>query len=79
MASNLAMIMHLISGKNREVWWHNGRSSDSGARGRGFDPHSGRRVVSVPEQDTFTSQKVPVILRKRLLHPDMTEKWLTGT
>ena len=28
------------------------RASDSGARGRGFDPHSG------VEQDTFTSQKV---------------------
>ena len=24
-----------------------GRASDSGARGRGFDPHSGRRVVSL--------------------------------
>ena len=23
------------------------RASDSGARGRGFDPHSGRRVVSL--------------------------------
>ena len=27
--------------------WPSGRASDSGARGRGFDPHSGRRVVSL--------------------------------
>ena len=31
------------------------------------------------EQDTFTSEKVPVIPRKRWLRPDMTEKLLTGT
>ena len=77
MASNLAMINVLNFRQKREVWWHNGRSSDSGARGRGFDPHSGRRVAPVLERDTFTSQKVLVIHRKRLLHPDMTEKWLT--
>ena len=27
--------------------WPSGIASDSGARGRGFDPHSGRRVVSL--------------------------------
>ena len=27
--------------------WPSGRASDSGARGRGFDSHSGRRVVSL--------------------------------
>ena len=27
--------------------WPSGRTSDSGARGPGFDPHSGRRVVSL--------------------------------
>ena len=48
------------------------RASDSGARGRGFDPHSGRRVVSL------TPQKVLVIPRKRWLRPDMTEKLFTG-
>ena len=32
---------HLSTSKRR------GRASDSGARGRGFDPHSGRRVVSL--------------------------------
>ena len=30
-------------------------------------------------QDTFTSQKVLVIPRKRWLRPDMTEKLLNGT
>ena len=29
-----------------EACWPSGRASDSGARGRGFEPHSGRRVVS---------------------------------
>ena len=36
-------------------------------------------VVLLLEQDTFTSQKVLVIPRKRWLRPDMTEKLLTGT
>ena len=31
----------------REVRWPSGRVSDSRARGRGFDPHSCRRVVSL--------------------------------
>ena len=34
----------------RTVWeaqWPSGRALDSRARGRGFDPHSGRRVVSL--------------------------------
>ena len=30
-----------------EARWFSGRASDSGARGRGFDPHSGHRVVSL--------------------------------
>ena len=30
-----------------EVQWPSGRASDSGARGWGFDPHSGRHVVSL--------------------------------
>ena len=29
----------------QEARWPSGRASDSGVRGRGFDPHSGRRVV----------------------------------
>ena len=31
----------------REAWWPSGRASDSGARGWGFDPYSGRFVVSL--------------------------------
>ena len=31
----------------REARWPSGRASDSGAIGRGHDPHSGRRVVSL--------------------------------
>ena len=62
---------------NREAPWPSGRASDSGARGWGFDPHSGHRVAV--SFHTFTSQKVLVIPRKRWLHPDMTEKLLTGT
>ena len=30
-----------------EARWPGGKASDSGTRGRGFDPHSGRRVVSL--------------------------------
>ena len=30
-----------------EARWPSGRATDSEARGRGFDPHSGRRVVSL--------------------------------
>ena len=33
----------------REAPWPSGRASDSGARGRRFDPHSGRRVVSLSQ------------------------------
>ena len=54
------------------------RASDSGARGRGFDPHSGHRVVSLSKTH-LPPKKVLVIPRKRWLHPDMTEKLLTGT
>ena len=38
----------LFSSKNqKQALWPSGRSSDSGARGQGLDPHSGRRVVSL--------------------------------
>ena len=36
-----------------------------------------RSLRCVLEQDTFTSEKVVVIPRKRWLHPDMTEKLFT--
>ena len=58
--------------------WPSGRASDSGARGRGFDPHTGRRVVSLIKID-LPPKNVLVIPRKRCLRPDMTEKLLTGT
>ena len=31
----------------RVARWPSGRALDSGARSRGFDPHSGRHVVSL--------------------------------
>ena len=54
------------------------RASDSGARGRGFDPHSGRRVVSL-SKIFLPPKKLLVIPRKTWLRPDMTEKLLIGT
>ena len=40
--------LHILSYSNPgEAWWPSGRASDTGARGRGFDPHSGRPVVSL--------------------------------
>ena len=64
--------------QNREAWWPSGRASDSRATGRGFDPHSGRLVVSFSKIH-LPPKKVLVIPWKRWLHPDMTEKLLTGT
>ena len=61
----------------RKARWPSGRASDSGARGRGFDSHSGRRVVSLSKIH-LPHKKVLVIPRKRLLRPDMTEKLFTG-
>ena len=42
--------------------WPNGRASDYGARGRGFDPHPGRCVVSLgkiylPPKSTGNTQE----------------------
>ena len=42
-------------------------------KGQEFDPHSGRRVVSLSKIHLL------VIPRKRLPHPNMTEKLFTGT
>ena len=66
-----------------EARWPSGRASDSGARGRGFNRHSGRHVVSLSKIHLLP-KRVLVIPRKRWLRPDMTEKlltekWLTGT
>ena len=52
-------------------------TSDSGSRGRGFEPHLGRSVVSLSK--TYVPPKVLVIPRKRWLRPNMTEKLFTGT
>ena len=46
-----------------EVRWPSGRASDSLVRGRGFDPHSSRRVVSLskinlPPKSTGNTQEV---------------------
>ena len=37
----------LFTHKWEEAPWPSGRASDSRARGQGFDPHSGRHVVSL--------------------------------
>ena len=45
---NKINIFFYICSKHRlEARWPSGRASESGARGRGFDPYSGRRVVSL--------------------------------
>ena len=49
-------------------------ASDSGSRGRGFEPPSGQTVLC-----HIYSPKVLVIRRKRWLRPNMTEKLFTGT
>ena len=53
-------------------------ASDSGSRGRGFEPHSGQTVLC-PSARHIYSPKVLVIPRKRWLCPNMTEKLFTGT
>ena len=60
----------------RGAQWLSGRASESGARGRGFETYL-CRVVSLSK--TLYSPKVLVIPRKLWLHPNMTEKLLTGT
>ena len=52
-------------------------TSDSGSRGRGFEPHSGRGVVSLSK--TYLPPQVLVIPRKRWLRPNMTENLFTRT
>ena len=59
-----------------EARWPSGRASDREVVG--FDPHSGRRLVSLSKIH-LPPKKVLVIPRKQWLHPDMTEKLLTGT
>ena len=58
------------------VWWLT--PLDSGFRGQGFKPYSGRRVMSL-SKTYLPPKKVLVIPRKRWLIPNMTEKLFTGT
>ena len=45
---NQAYISEAFNSTSRwEAQWRGLRASDSGARGRGFNPHSGCRVVSL--------------------------------
>ena len=53
------------------------KASDSRSRGRGFDPDSGRCVVS--SSKTHSPKVVLVIPRKRRLRPNMTENLFTGS
>ena len=62
----------------RETRWPGGRALDSGVRGRGFDPHSGSRVVAL-SKIYLPPKNVLVIPRKRWLCPEVTEKLLTMT
>ena len=58
------IVLLLLICLHRTLWdlfrvarWPSGRASDSGARGPGFDPHSGRHVVSLSKIHKLTSQK----------------------
>ena len=51
---------------------------NSGSRGRGFKPHSGRTVLC-PLARHIHSPKVLVIPRKQWLRPNLTEKLFTRT
>ena len=52
-------------------------ASDSGFKGRGFEPHSGKTVLC-PWARHIYSQNILVIPRKRWLCPNMTENLFTG-
>ena len=72
---------HIWRGRNGLVV----NTSDSGSRGRGFETHSGRHVVSLsktylpPPPPPPPPPQVLVILRKRWFRPNMTEKLFSGT
>ena len=61
------VLRRLVQTISLEARWPSGR-----ARGRGFDPHSGHRVVSLSKIH-LPPKKVLVIPRKRWLRPEMTE------
>ena len=72
------ILVHWRITRHAEACRLSDRALDSEARGRGFDPHSGRRLVSLSKIH-LPPKKVLVIRRKWWLRPDMTEKLLTGT
>ena len=45
--ANFCSVQKLSKITITEAQWPSGRASDSGVRGGGFDPHSGRLVVSL--------------------------------
>ena len=47
---------------------------DFGLRGRGFEPHSGRRLISLSKKCLPPPPQAKVIPGKRWLRPNMTEK-----
>ena len=49
-------------------------TSDFGSRGRGFEPHSGRRLMSLSQKCLPPPPQALVIPGKRWLRPNMTEK-----
>ena len=55
-------LVHWLITRHAEERWPSGRASDSGARGRGFDPHSGCCVLSLskihlPPKNTGNTQE----------------------
>ena len=61
--------------------WPSGRASDFGARGPGFDPHSGRRVVSLskihlPPKSTGNNQEAMAPSRHdcKIVYCDVKQK-----
>ena len=59
--SSISIITHRYLIGKWEARWPSGRASDSRARGQGFDPHSGRRVVlckiRLPPKSTGNTQE----------------------
>ena len=60
--------IHITQRRTGEARWPSGRASDSGARDREFDPHSGRRVVSLskihlPPKSTGNTQEAVALSR----------------
>ena len=75
MPVNLLKILFIHIGERSDL---GANASDSGSRGRGFEP-SLNQTVLCPRARHFNSLKVLVIPKKLWLHPIMTEKLFTGT